>query len=152
KFPRMTPETIGEWIDYEGLEPFTTAEARGKGVLVATAHLGTWEFSACARAWMYKPVHIVVRALDILNLGALVNERRKLYGNHVIEKKNAAREILGALRQGETVGILIDQNALPEEGVFVDFFGRKASANAAFVRLAHKTGAAVVPGYALWDQ
>lgn len=49
------------------------------------------------------------------------------------------------------MGILIDQNTTPSEGVFIDFFGRKACAGTAFVKFAHHTGAAVVPGYALWS-
>ena len=66
-------------------------------------------------------------------------------------KRDAAREILRALKNGEAVGILIDQNTTLDEGVFVDFFGTKACAGSAFVKLAHHSGAAVVPGYALWS-
>lgn len=152
RLPKMSPENIGEWIEYDGLENFTRAEARGKGVLVATAHLGNWELSAFAHAWMHKPMHVVVRPLDNPRIDQLVRERRKLSGNHIIDKKNAAREILRALHAGDAVGILIDQNSSLDEGVFVDFFGHKACANAAFVKLAHKTGAAVVPGYAVWNE
>jgi KDO2-lipid IV(A) lauroyltransferase len=49
------------------------------------------------------------------------------------------------------VGILIDQNVLPSEGVFIDFFGKKACTGTAFVKFAHHTGAAVVPGFAMWS-
>ena len=62
-----------------------------------------------------------------------------------------APKILRALGEGDAVGILIDQNTAPAEGVFIDFFGRKACAGTAFVKFAHHTGAAVVPGYALWS-
>jgi Kdo2-lipid IVA lauroyltransferase/acyltransferase len=119
-------------------------------VLVATAHLGNWELSAFTHALMTAPMHIVVRPLDNPRLDAWVERRRALSGNHIIHKKEAAREILRALASGDAVGILIDQNTTPEEGVFIDFFGRKACAGTAFVKFAHHTGAAVVPGYALW--
>jgi KDO2-lipid IV(A) lauroyltransferase len=82
----------------------------------------------------------------------MVEQRRALSGNHIIEKKDAARDILRALKAGDAVGILIDQNTAPEEGVFIDFFGIKACAGAAFARLAHHSGAAVVPGFALWSE
>jgi KDO2-lipid IV(A) lauroyltransferase len=84
-------------------------------------------------------------------VNAWVENRRALSGNHIIQKKDAAREILRALSAGSAVGILIDQNTTPSEGVFIDFFGRKACAGTAFVKFAHHTGAAVVPGYALWS-
>ncbi len=152
KFPSITRANVQEWIRYDGVENFTSAQARGRGVLVATAHLGNWELSAFAHALMSAPMHIVVRPLDNPRLDAWVERRRGLSGNHIIRKKEAAREILRALGAGHAVGILIDQNTTPSEGVFIDFFGRKACAGTAFVKFAHHTGAAVVPGYALWSE
>jgi KDO2-lipid IV(A) lauroyltransferase len=152
KFPTITRENVHEWIRYNGLENFTSAQAKGRGVLVATAHLGNWELSAFTHALMTAPMHIVVRPLDNPRLDAFVEKRRALSGNHIIRKKEAAREILRALGAGDAVGILIDQNTAPAEGVFIDFFGRKACAGTAFVKFAHHTGAAVVPGYALWSE
>ncbi len=152
KFPSITRANVHEWIRYDGLDNFTAAQARGRGVLVATAHLGNWELSAFAHALMTGPMHIVVRPLDNPRLDAWVERRRALSGNHIIRKKDAAREILRALAAGDAVGILIDQNTTPSEGVFIDFFGRKACAGAGFVKFAHHTGAAVVPGYALWSE
>jgi KDO2-lipid IV(A) lauroyltransferase len=151
RFPSITRENVGKWIRYEGLENFQTALACGRGVLVATAHLGNWEFSAYAHALMTAPMHVVVRPLDNSRLDDLVERRRALSGNHIISKREAARDILRALKAGEAVGILVDQNTMPEEGVFIDFFGAKACAGSAFVKLAHHSGAAVVPGFALWS-
>jgi len=119
-------------------------------VLIATAHLGNWELSAFAHAYLAEPMHIVVRPIDNPGIDALVEGRRTLSGNRVIAKKDAARGILRALAAGDAVGVLIDQNTTPEQGVFVDFFGVKACAGSAFVKLAHHSGAAVVPGFALW--
>ena len=152
KFPSITRTNVHDWMRYDGLENFTTAQAKGKGVLVATAHLGNWELSAFTHALMTAPMHIVVRPLDNPRLDGWVERRRALSGNHVIHKKDAAREILRALAAGDAVGILIDQNTAPAEGVFIDFFGRKACAGTAFVKFAHHTGAAVVPGYAVWSE
>lgn len=152
RFPKITPKNVHDLIRYEGLENFTRAQARGKGVLVATAHFGNWELSAFAHALMTAPMHIVVRPLDNPRVDAWVERRRGLSGNHIISKREAAREILRALHAGDAVGILIDQNVMPAEGVFIDFFGRKACAGTAFVKFAHHSGAAVVPGFALWSE
>ncbi len=151
QFPRITRNNVDRWIRYKGLENFTSAQARGRGVLVATGHLGNWELSAFTHAFMTGPMSIVVRPLDNARIDRLVERRRALSGNRLIYKKEAAREILRTLKAGEAVGILIDQNSSLDEGVFVNFFGVKACANAAFVKFAHHTGAAVVPGFALWS-
>ena len=152
RFPAITRGNIAEWIEYEGFENFERAIGRGKGVLVATAHLGNWELSAFAHAYLAAPMHIVVRPIDNPRIDALVERRRTLSGNRVIAKKDAARGILRALAAGDAVGVLVDQNTTPEQGVFVDFFGVKACAGSAFVKLAHHSGAAVVPGYAVWSE
>jgi len=151
RLPRLTPQNISELIRYDGLDNFLNPLSRGKGVLVATAHLGNWELSAFAHAWMTAPMHIVVRPLDNPQIDALVERYRALSGNHIIQKKDAARGILRALKSGEAVGILIDQNTTLDQGVFIDFFGKKACAGTAFAKLAHHSGAAVVPGFALWS-
>ncbi len=151
RFPKLRASNIGQIIRYEGFENYARAKARGRGVLIPTAHLGNWELSAFAHALMTEPMHIVVRPLDNPRLNAWVERRRGLSGNHIISKREAARAILKALHAGDAVGILIDQNVIPSEGVFVDFFGRKACAGTAFVKFAHRTGAAVVPGFAMWE-
>jgi KDO2-lipid IV(A) lauroyltransferase len=152
RFPSMNRENIGQWIRYDGLEHFQNALASGRGVLVATGHLGNWELSAFAHALMTAPMDVVVRSLDNPRVDGLVERQRALSGNHIISKRDAAREILRALKSGRAVGILVDQNTVIEEGVFVDFFGTAACAGSAFVKIAHHSGAAVVPGYALWSE
>ncbi len=151
RFPRITRENVHELIRYEGLGNFQQAHRLGKGVLVATGHFGNWELSAFAHAYMTAPMNIVVRPIDNARIDALVEQRRELSGNRAIAKKDAARGILRALAAGDAVGVLIDQNTTPDQGVFIDFFGVKACAGTAFVKLAQHSGAAVVPGYALWS-
>lgn len=150
RFPRISHANIDQWIRYEGLEHFTEAKKRGRGILFATAHLGNWELSAFAHGLMTEPMNIVVRSLDNRRIDALVEARRRLSGNRVIEKWDSARQILRALHRNEAVGILVDQNVQPHEGVFIDFFGVPACAGSAFVKIAAHTGAIVIPGFALW--
>ncbi|MGZ3621361.1 MAG: lysophospholipid acyltransferase family protein [Candidatus Binataceae bacterium] len=151
RFPKITRENIHAWIRYEGLENFEQARSHGKGVLVATGHLGNWELSAFAHAYLTSPMHIVVRPIDNSRIDALVESRRELSGNRAIAKKDAARGILRALAAGEAVGVLIDQNTTVDQGVWIDFFSVPACAGSAFVKLAHHSGAPVIPGYAVWS-
>jgi KDO2-lipid IV(A) lauroyltransferase len=152
RFPRMNAQNISKWIRYEGLDHYTNAKKLGRGVLFATAHMGNWELSAFAHALLTEPMNIVVRPLDNASIDTLVERYRQSSGNRIISKRDAARGILRALRQNEAVGILIDQNTTPAEGVFVDFFGRKACAGAAFAKFAARSGAAVIPGFAIWSE
>ena len=151
RFPQIHKDSIGDWIRYEGYEHFEQALARGKGVLFATAHLGAWELSAFSHALMSGPMYVVVRPLDNPLLDAFVERHRSLSGNHIVGKKDYARSILRALHTNQALGVLIDQNAGLDDGVFVDFFGIPASANAGFARLAAHSGATVIPGFALWS-
>jgi KDO2-lipid IV(A) lauroyltransferase len=151
RFPSMHASNIDTWIEYEGLEHYAAAKQAGRGVLVATAHLGNWELSAFAHALMTEPMNVMVRPLDNRLIDRLVEDRRTLSGNHLIFKRDAARAVLKALKNNEAVGVLIDQNTSENEGVFVDFFGKAACAGSGFVKLAYRSQARVVPGFALWD-
>src|ERR1039458_3687177 len=151
KFPSIRPETLSQWIRLEGGEHFERARAAGRGVLFATAHLGNWELSAFAHALIEAPMHVVVRPLDNPLIERIVERRRALTGNRPIGKKDFARAILKALGSNEAVGILVDQNASLDSGVFVDFFGVPACAGTGFAKFAAHSGAAVIPGFALWN-
>jgi KDO2-lipid IV(A) lauroyltransferase len=120
-------------------------------VLFATAHLGNWELSAYGYALLAAPMNVVARRLDNPLIDRLVERRRALSGNRVILKHDSARAVLKALAANEAVGVLTDQNAALDSGVFVDFFGIPASANAGFAKLAAHSGAVVIPGFALWS-
>ena len=151
RFPGRNSQNISEWIRYDGFEHFEQAKARGKGVLFATAHLGNWELSAFAHAWMGEPMHIVVRPLDNPLVDAYLSRLRTMSGNRIIGKKDYARVMLRALGRNEAVGILIDQNVSHDEGVFVPFFGVQACVSPGLARMAAHTGATVIPGFALWS-
>ena len=152
RFPSINKQNVGEWISYEGLEHYQAAKKQGRGVLVATAHLGNWELSAFAHALMTEPMNVMILPLDNPLVDQLVEDRRTLSGNRLIFKKDAARSVLKALKNNEPVGILIDQNTTPSEGVFINFFGKLACAGVGFVKLAHHSQAPVIPGFAIWDE
>ena len=152
KFPAIRRENLHEWIRFEGAEHVQAALAEGRGVLFATAHLGNWELSAYAHALMASPMHVVVRPLDNPLIDRLVERRRSLSGNRLMFKTDSARAILKALAANQAVGVLIDQNAAVDSGVFTRFFGVPACSNPGFAKLAARSGAAVIPGFAIWSE
>ena len=152
RMPRYSRDNIEKIIVLDGNENFLDGQRRGKGVLFLTAHMGAWELSSYAHALYGYPLHYMARALDNARLDALVNRYRGLSGNAPIFKNESARAMLRILRDAGTIGILADQNTLPEEGAFVDFFGTPACTTTGIARVALHTGAAVVPGYAVWDE
>jgi KDO2-lipid IV(A) lauroyltransferase len=152
RFPRLTKENIEKVVILEGHENFLEGQRRGHGVLYLTGHIGAWELSSFAHALYGYPLHYLARPLDNQRLDALINQYRGSSGNRPIFKNESARVMLKILKGSGTIGILADQNTMPEEGVFVDFFGKSACATTGIARVALHTDAAVVPGYAYWDQ
>ena len=152
RMPKYSAANIQELVVLEGHENFLQGHQQGKGVLYLTGHIGAWELSSFAHALYGYPLHYMARPLDNRKLDELVNRYRSLSGNRPIYKNESARLMLKVLKDGGTVGILADQNTMPSEGVFVDFFGTPACSTTGLARVALHTGAAVVPGYAYWDE
>jgi len=152
RFPKHSKENIEDVVVLDGHENFLEGQRRGKGVLYLTGHIGAWELSSFAHALYGFPLHYMARRIDNPRIDALVNSYRCLSGNRPIFKNESARVMLKVLKEGGTVGILADQNTMPQEAVFVDFFEKKASTTTGIARVALHTDAAVVPGYAVWDE
>ena len=152
RFPRYTAANIEKVLILDGHENFMAGQQRGKGVIYLTGHIGAWELSSFAHALYGFPLHYMARPLDNQRIDALVNRYRGLSGNLPIFKNESARAMLKILRDSGTIGILADQNTMTEEGAFVDFFGMSACTTTGIARVALHTDAAVVPGYAFWDE
>jgi len=151
QMPRYTRENTRALFRYEGLEHYLAAQQRGKGVLIVTGHLGAWELSSFWHSLMGHPMTMIIRRLDNVRVDRLVNNIRCLHGNRVVHKDDFARGLLVAMRQGDTVGILMDANMTPPQGVFVPFFGVPACTASGLARVALRTGAAVLPGFLVWE-
>jgi len=152
RMPRLTKDNVQDIVILDGHENFLAGHERGKGVLYLTGHIGAWELSSYAHALYGYPLHYVARPLDNKKLDALVNQYRCGSGNQPIFKNESARSMLKILKDAGTIGILADQNTLPAEGAFVDFFGKLACTTTGIARVALHTDAAVVPGFAYWDE
>ena len=151
RMTRYTPENTRDWMRTEGLEHYLNAQARGKGVLIITGHLGAWELSSFYHSLMGHPMGMVIRRLDNRRLDEYVNGIRCLHGNYVVHKDDFGRGLLKAMHAGGTVGILMDTNMTPPQGEFVKFFGIDACTGTGLAHIARKTGAAVLPGFMLWE-
>jgi KDO2-lipid IV(A) lauroyltransferase len=151
RMTRYTAENIRDWMRTEGLEHYLAAQARGKGVLIITGHLGAWELSSFYHSLMGHPMGMIIRNLDNRRLDAFVNGIRCLHGNFVISKDDFGRGLLKAIHAGGTVGILMDTNMTPPQGEFVPFFGIDACTGTGLAHIARQTGAAVLPGFMFWE-
>ena len=149
--PGYTAESASRFIRYEGLENYLKARDKGNGVLVLTGHLGVWELSSFYHSLIGHPMGMVIRRLDNRSLDAFVNGIRCMHGNYVLHKDDFARGLMMAMRNGDAVGILMDTNMTPPQGVFARFFGIEACTASGLAHVALKTGAAVLPGFMLWE-
>jgi Kdo2-lipid IVA lauroyltransferase/acyltransferase len=149
KFSTMTPEEMLSRVEMEGTEHITHAHARGHGVLVVTGHFGFWEIHALVHALALSPMAVLARPLDNPLLHDLLESVRTRTGNSVIYRRGAVRRVLRALASNQSVAVLIDQHIATPDAVYVDFFNRPAATTSAVAALAFRTGAPVVPGFAL---
>lgn len=134
-------------VEIIGVENFKNAHNKGKGVLLITGHYGNWEVLALAASHRITTINVVARPINNPILNKLVEKVRQEFGNRVIYKQGALKQILKELRVGNTVGILMDQSVLPNEGVIVDFLGRPAWTIKTPALIARKTGTPIVPAF-----
>jgi KDO2-lipid IV(A) lauroyltransferase len=152
QFPRYTLENVTQVVVYDGLENYERAYARKKGVLFLTAHFGGWELSAFAHSLHGHWLHVVMRPMDNPYLDRLLRHYRTMHGNKTVDKDDFVRGLLAAMKAEETVGILMDTNMTPPQGIFVNFLGIPACTASGLARIALRTDAAVVPGFTIWDE
>lgn len=130
-------------IDRRGVEHLAEAKARGKGTLILSGHLGSFELVVAGSAEEFAPVSLVVKPFTP-GVDAFVNDTRRSAGLKIIPAAGAVRPVLKALKNNETVVFVLDQNATRSIGVFVDFFGKSACTMTGLAVLAERTGATVV--------
>jgi KDO2-lipid IV(A) lauroyltransferase len=148
KFSTMAPPRMLAHVEFEGEERVVHAHAQGRGVLLFTGHFGFWEINALVHALALQPMSVLARPLDNPLLHDLLESMRTATGNTVIYRKGAIRRVLRALGQNQAVAMLIDQH-IHTDAVLVDFFDRPAATTTALGALAFRTGAPVVPVFAL---
>lgn len=145
----FTPGALLASMDVEGAEHVRTALAAGRGAIIFSGHFGYWELHGLTHALVIAPMSVLARPLDNPHLHDLLERMRSATGNRVIYRQGAMRRVLRALQQNGCVAILIDQHIHGADAVPVDFFGRPAATTSALATLAIRTGAPLVPAFAI---
>ena len=149
KFGTYSPERMRAAIDVEGADRARQAYDQQRGVLFFTGHFGYWEIQALVEPLHGHPISVLARPLDNARLNEMLERIRTQTGNSVIYREGAVRKVLRELAANHGVALLIDQHLHTPDAVYVDFFGRPAATTSALAALALRTGAPVVPVFAL---
>jgi KDO2-lipid IV(A) lauroyltransferase len=148
-FAALAPEAMRRLVEIEGADRVEQAHACGRGVLFVTGHFGFWELHALAHGALLRPIGVLARPLDNPYLNRLLERMRSRTGNTVIYRRGALRRIFKELAQNRGVAVLIDQHIHSADRVWVEFFDRPAATTSAVAALALRTGAPVIPVFAL---
>jgi KDO2-lipid IV(A) lauroyltransferase len=146
-FPKLDDKFLSEISSIDNVDLIMEGIKKGRGILFVSAHTGNWEITAAAVAKLGVKVNVVAKKIYIDGLNdMLVNYRRQKNVNVILrESKDSARQLLRALKNGEIIAMLIDQDTnVPS--VFVDFFGHPASTPSGLASLALRTHATVLIG------
>jgi Kdo2-lipid IVA lauroyltransferase/acyltransferase len=149
KFSTLSPQRMLARVEFDGEDRVRLAYAQGKGVLFITGHFGFWELHAIAHPLRFEPIGVLARALDNERLNTVLERIRQRTGNTVIYRQGTIRRVMRMLQGGHGVAVLIDQHIHGPDAVFVEFFERRAATTSAVAALALRTGAPVVPVFAL---
>jgi KDO2-lipid IV(A) lauroyltransferase len=149
EFSGLTNEQMLARVEFDGEDRCRQAYAQGKGVLFIAGHFGFWELQAIVQAIRGEPVTVLARALDNPKLHELLEQIRQRTGNTIVYRKDTIRRVMRALQSGHGVAVLIDQHISSPDAVHVDFFERPAATTPAVAALALRTGAPVLPVFAL---
>ena len=143
---RLKESDFPKFFKLTGVPDYEKALAKGRGVLLLIAHFGNWELLPIVAHMTRMPVRIVYRPMDLTGLDLFFKENRARFGGvPVPTHRGAMQRIYRALRRGCPVGMLMDQGVDWYDGVFVDFFNRRAATNNGMAILALKSQAPVVP-------
>jgi Kdo2-lipid IVA lauroyltransferase/acyltransferase len=149
KFANYTPAQMRHAVVVEGQERARQAYAQNRGVLFFTGHFGYWEIQAIVEPLHSPPISVLARPLDNARLNDMLERIRTRTGNSVIYRQGAVRKVLRELAANHGVALLIDQHLHTPDAVYVDFFRRPAATTSALAALALRTGAPVIPVFAL---
>ncbi|EAL6661019.1 lauroyl acyltransferase, partial [Campylobacter coli] len=147
KNQNTSKEKILAKVVFDNEEILTQALKEQKGVIFATAHYGNWELLSLAYAAKFGAISIVGKQLKSQRMTELLAKNRTQFDIELIDKKGGLRKMLSAIKNKRALGILTDQNCTDNEGVRLDFFGKRVNYQAGASILAKKTGALIIPAY-----
>jgi len=138
-------DALIQTIEVKGLEHYRAALDRGRGIIFVSGHCGNWELLMLSFVTKIGPVIGVARKQSNPYLDRFITRARSRYKSEVVYKEGALRKFISSLKAGGSVGVLMDQSVLPEEGILIDFLGSPAWNTKMPVALARRTGAALLP-------
>jgi KDO2-lipid IV(A) lauroyltransferase len=152
RIPRMDVETFKKRVTIEGLEQALRLLEKRRGALLLLAHFGNWEMMGIMSKLIGDSIMVIAKPMKKnKRMDQYITEIRNAAGLEVVSNIKASRTVIKALSQNRVVGILIDQRAKRSEGVWADFFGKKAPTTPGLAVLAMKTKAPVVPVFMVRD-
>ena len=146
---QLTHDDIHEVGVVDGYSNMEAALRQGRGALLASGHFGNWELMGVVFGLVGMPLHVIARRLADADMEKALFTLRTRTGNQVISKDGAVRGALRALRQGDVVAVMIDLNTVPSQATFVPFFGKLAATSRLLAQLHQRTGAPIVPAFAV---
>ena len=145
RIPRMDIENFKKKLVVEGLDKAKELLKMKRGVLLLVSHFGNWELMGLISKVIGNPIMVIAKPLKNRYVDQFITEIRQEAGLEVIPPEKASRKVIRALSENRVVGILIDQRAKRSEGVWADFFRKKAPTTPGLALLALRTGAPVLP-------
>jgi KDO2-lipid IV(A) lauroyltransferase len=149
KFGTLSEDEMRQLVDVDGAERVAQAYQQGRGVLLFTGHFGYWEVQGLMQPLHARQISVLARPLDNPHLHQMLERIRRRTGNSVIYRQGAIRKVLRELAANHGVAMLIDQHLHTPDAVYVDFFRRPAATTNALAALALRTGAPVIPAFAM---
>jgi len=151
RIPRMDVENFKKKLVVEGLDKAMELLKKKRGVLLLVSHFGNWELMGLMSKVIGNPIMVIAKPMKNRYIDQFITGIRQAAGLEVIPPEKASRKVIRALSENRAVGILIDQRAKRSEGVWAEFFGRKAPTTPGLAVLTLKTGAPVLPVFMIRD-
>ena len=142
-----TKQKILEQVVFKNEHFLLDAIRSGRPIIVTTAHFGQWEIFPLAVAAHFGPSSVLGRKLDSSVMDKILRANRAQFDVELIDKNGGAKDILKALKARRIVGILVDQNTAPKDGIKVQFFGKDVLHTPAASVLAQKTNALIINAF-----
>ena len=142
-----TKQKILEQVVFKNEHFLLDAIRSGRPIIVTTAHFGQWEIFPLAVAAHFGPSSVLGRKLDSSVMDKILRANRAQFDVELIDKNGGAKDILKALKARRIVGILVDQNTAPKDGIKVQFFGKNVLHTPAASVLAQKTNALIINAF-----
>ena len=142
-----TKQKILKQVVFKNEHFLLDAMKSGRPIIVTTAHFGQWEIFSLAVAAHFGPSSVLGRKLDSSVMDKILRANRAQFDVELIDKNGGAKDILKALKARRLVGILVDQNTAPQDGIKVQFFGKDVLHTPAASVLAQKTNALIINAF-----